>query len=64
MTRTKYVDVIIGENVYEVSAVDYPEGYDDVAMLGAIVVKLHQRVVELEWQVDDMRSIVGYGDER
>lgn len=64
MSKTKYIDIVIGENTYEVSAVEYPEGYDDIAMLGAIVVKLHQRVEELEWQVDDMRSIVGYGEER
>lgn len=62
MGKPKYIDVVIGENVYEVEAVDYPEGYDDIAMLGSIVVKLHQRVVELEWTVDDLRSIVGYGD--
>lgn len=63
MTKTKYINIVIGENTYEVEAVDYPEGYDDIAMLGSIVVKLHQRVEELEWAVDDMRSIVGYGDE-
>ena len=65
MTKTKYIDIVIGENTYEVPAVDYPEGYDDItALLGAIIVKLHQRVEELEWTVDDIRSIVGYGDER
>ena len=63
MAKTKYIDIVIGENTYEVSAIDYPEGYDDIAMLGAIIVKLHQRVEELELTVDDIRSIVGYGDE-
>ena len=63
MTRTKYIDIIIGGNVYEVPTVHYPEVYDEIAILGSIVVKLHQRVEELEMQVDDIRSIVGYGDE-
>ena len=63
MTKTKYIKVTIGENLYKVSAVDHPDDYDHLAMLAAIIVKLDQRVEELEMQVDDMRSIVGYGDE-
>ena len=58
MARTEYIKITIDKNFYEVPAVDHPEGYahDAVAMLGAIIVKLHQRVEELEWAVDDMRS--------
>ena len=63
MARAKYIDIIIGGNVYKVPTVHYPEVYDEIAILGSIVVKLHQRVEELEMQVDDIRSIVGYGDE-
>ena len=63
MTNPRYINVRIGENTYPVSAVDYPEGYDDIAMLGAIIVKLHQRVEELEWHIDDLRSIIGCGEE-
>ena len=64
MTKTKYINIIIGEDVYEVPAIDCPEADNTItARLGLIIVKLHKRVEELELTVDDIRSIVGYGDE-
>ena len=64
MAKPKYVDIVIGENFYKVPSVEYPQDADGLSAMVAILIKLHQRVEELERQVDDMRSIVGYGDER
>ena len=64
MSRTKYVDVTLGKEVYKVPTAEYQEDADGLSAVAGILVKLHQRVEELERQVDDMRSIVGYGDER
>ena len=64
MGRTKYIDVTLLKEVYKVPTVEYPEDADGLLVMAAIIIKLHQRVAELEMQVDDMRSIVGYGDER
>ena len=63
MGRTKYIDVTLGKEVYKVQTVEYPEDADGLSAVAAILIKLNQRVEELEMQVDDMRSIVGYGDE-
>ena len=63
MAKTEYIKVTVGKEVYKIPSVECSEGDNYLAMLGSIVVKLHQRVEELERTVDDMRSIVGYGDE-
>ena len=56
MTKTEYINVTVGKEVYKIPSVECPQDYHHTAMLGAIIVKLHQRVEELEWAVDDMRS--------
>lgn len=63
MGKTKYVDVTLIKEVYKVPSVEYPEDADGLLVMASILIKLHQRVEELERQVDDIRSIVGYGDE-
>lgn len=63
MGRTKYINVTLGKEVYKVQTVEHPEDADGLSVMAAILIKLHQRVEELELTVEDIRSIVGYGDE-